>query len=146
MSKITLSTITNIFANPASATTAINANFAALQSALDTFVSRDGKTPNQLTSDFDLNSNNLLNAGTGNFTNLILNGDIIAPVSALGSLTLPYASQAEAQIGTENTHVMTPLRTVQSIGAVLNPATSVTGTVDCTVRSGVITCVFSVPI
>ena len=40
----------------------LNSNFTALNTQLDNTVSRDGSTPNSMTADIDLNSNDLLNA------------------------------------------------------------------------------------
>lgn len=54
----TVSTITSANNNIAT----LNANFSALRDAFEAFLSRDGETPNTMTADIDLNSNDLLNA------------------------------------------------------------------------------------
>lgn len=45
-------------------TTAINANFSAIETAFANTVSRDGSSPNTMTADLDMNSNQLLNLAT----------------------------------------------------------------------------------
>lgn len=49
--------------NQTSAIQAINANFAAVEAALENTVSRDGTSPNFLTSELDLNNKEILNLG-----------------------------------------------------------------------------------
>ena len=53
----TISTITSGFAS----VTTLNANYEALRDAFDNTISRDGSTPNTMTADFDMNSNDILN-------------------------------------------------------------------------------------
>lgn len=52
----------------------INRNFTAIQVALEDALSRSGSSPNMMTTNFDLNSNDLLNGGTGTFDRLIIGG------------------------------------------------------------------------
>lgn len=58
MAKLSLNNITSGFAS----NTALNANFDAIEAALENTVSRDGTTPNQMTADLDMNGNRILNA------------------------------------------------------------------------------------
>lgn len=60
MSKVTLPDIGSL-ANQLSARDNINARLDTIEQAFDNTVSRDGTTPNQMTADFDLNGNSLLN-------------------------------------------------------------------------------------
>lgn len=55
--KPTVTTITSGFAS----VTTLNANYEALRDAFDNTISRDGSTPNTMTADFDMNSNDILN-------------------------------------------------------------------------------------
>lgn len=55
-------------------TSKINDNFTTLASALSDALSRSGASPNQMVFDIDLNGNDLLNAGNGQFTTLFING------------------------------------------------------------------------
>lgn len=58
--KITPTTLTSM-SNEAAFIAALNANFTAIANKLDTLVSRDGDTPNQMTADLDMNSKRLIN-------------------------------------------------------------------------------------
>lgn len=76
-----LPTITTITAANNNIST-LNSNFSALRSAFTNFVSRDGETPNTMTADLDLNSNDLLNAATVNAQQLYLAGVLVANLAA----------------------------------------------------------------
>ena len=78
MSKLTLSDISGLSSNPTSAQGTINTNWAAIVTALENTLSRDGTTPNYMEADLDLNSNQLLNVADG-----VLNTDGVN----LGQLT-----------------------------------------------------------
>lgn len=54
--------ITTIASGYASNTT-LNANFESLRTGFDNVISLDGSTPNAMQADFDLNGNDILNAG-----------------------------------------------------------------------------------
>lgn len=59
---------------------ALNSNFEELRNAFDNTLSRDGSTPNTMSADFDLNSNDILNANSISTSSLLING------TAAGSL------------------------------------------------------------
>ena len=61
MTKVTLATIDNVSSNPASATAQLNANFTAIENAVDDAISRTGLTPNNLVSNIDMNGYQLIN-------------------------------------------------------------------------------------
>lgn len=61
MSKLTLNDLANL-QNETSAVALINRNSALIETALDNTLSRDGSTPNQMTSDLDMNGNAVLNS------------------------------------------------------------------------------------
>lgn len=63
MAKLTTTDITNITGAEATAIATINSNFAAVETALENTLSRDGTTPNTMSADLDLNSNDILNVG-----------------------------------------------------------------------------------
>src|SRR6056297_576863 len=71
-----------------SSTEQLNENFTALRDAFDNTLSLDGSTPNAMSVNFDLNSNDILNGGTINATDFVLDGQ------SIGSLA---ASAAEAE-------------------------------------------------
>ena len=56
--KVTLTDLTGI---GSSAITAINNNNAALESAIENTISRDGTSPNAMEANLDMNSNRILN-------------------------------------------------------------------------------------
>lgn len=55
MAKITLATVTG------NGAVTLNANFSTIVTAIENTLSRDGTTPNQMESDFDMNSNHIIN-------------------------------------------------------------------------------------
>lgn len=59
MSKLTLSTLTTLSAG--SAITALNNNFAAIVTAMENTLSRDGTSPNYMDEDLDMNSSRIVN-------------------------------------------------------------------------------------
>lgn len=90
MAKLTLSPIGSF---SQSAITTINQNMDDIETALEKTLSRDGTTPNQMTADLDLNSNDILNVDNLDANNIILNGEVLIPgdvssTSAAGLLTL----------------------------------------------------------
>ena len=52
------------------ALTTINANMDVIEAAIENTLSRDGTSPNQMTADFDMNHNDILNVGTLDVDNL----------------------------------------------------------------------------
>lgn len=61
MSKITLNDVGSIVTNPTSAAATIDANSSTIQTAFDNTLSRDGTSPNQMGSNLDMNSHQILN-------------------------------------------------------------------------------------
>lgn len=80
MAKLTLTDITKL---DSTAITAINANNAAVESALETTLSRDGTSPNTMDAALDMNSFPIINGGTGNFSSVKINGTTIVPGDTL---------------------------------------------------------------
>ncbi len=66
---------------------ALNTNFKNLQDGFDNTLSLDGSTPNSMGADLDMNSNDILNAGTVNTSILKLDGTVVAAgdLSAAGA-------------------------------------------------------------
>lgn len=73
-------TITSITSGYASAST-LDENFENIRDQFDNTLSRDGSTPNVMEADFDLNSNNLLNADYVYANRIYLNGVRVADFS-----------------------------------------------------------------
>ena len=85
MAKIVLNDVGN-FNSTGLAT--LNNNWDLIAAALETFLSRDGTSPNSMTSDIDLNDNDLLNVGSVDCETLTLNGEVFdgtAPTWVVGS-------------------------------------------------------------
>ena len=59
MSKLVLNNINSGYAS----TSALNDNFALIETALENTLSRDGTTPNQMENNLDMNSNRIINLG-----------------------------------------------------------------------------------
>ncbi len=55
-------------------TETLTANFTAIQSFFDNTVSRDGSTPNTMSGDLDMNSNDIINVGDIDVATLTING------------------------------------------------------------------------
>jgi len=85
MAKLTLSDIQGQFGS----TTEHNNNFALIETALENTVSRDGTTPNTMSADLDLNSQDINNVDTVNANAIIINGTSIVGGD---TLTVPGAS------------------------------------------------------
>lgn len=60
MAKLTLTDLINL-SNDQTTIATINSNSAAIETALEQTLSRDGTSPNQMFSDFDMNSNKIMN-------------------------------------------------------------------------------------
>ena len=58
---------------------ALNTNFTNLRDGFDNTLSLDGSTPNSMGADFDVNGNNILNAGQVDVDSLYINGVSVAP-------------------------------------------------------------------
>ena len=56
------------------ATAVINENFDNIRNAFDNTLSIDGSTPNAMEADLDMNSNDILNAGSINAQSILANG------------------------------------------------------------------------
>lgn len=63
MTKLILQSLVNL-QNENTAVASINSNYTAIQNAVENTLSRDGTTPNQMSADLDMNSNQILNLPT----------------------------------------------------------------------------------
>lgn len=98
-----VSTITTGYAS----VQALNDNFEALKTAFTNTVSRDGSTPNSMSADIDLNSNDVKNVKTIDADSFILNGTLMTPsgvdpvysgtISAFGASLIDDADAATAR-------------------------------------------------
>lgn len=124
MAKLSLTDVSNIL----TAATTINTNNAATEAALENTLSRDGTTPNEMNSNLDMNAYRVYNLGEPVENNdAVRKADIDGLLNQIDGPFYPpdKATQSEAEVGTENTHWMTPLRTAQAIAVKSGSATSV---------------------
>lgn len=85
MSKLTISPILSGFQS----TSELNANFDAITDAIENTLSRDGTTPNSMSADVDMNSNDVLNANVVAATAVTIGGVSVVPGD---TLSVPNAS------------------------------------------------------
>ena len=90
--KPTITTVTSGY----QATSTINNNFDSVRNAFDNFLSLDGSTPNAMEADLDLNSNDILNAGTVNTTEIVVGGISLTAQVALAEDAADEAIAAAA--------------------------------------------------
>ncbi len=90
-------TVTTLTAGYAS-NTQLNANFVALRDAFDNTLSLDGSTPNSLTSDLDVNSNDILNVSAIAAQTLTLGGTSfnLSALSGLGSTAAAFLNPSSS--------------------------------------------------
>ena len=90
MAKLVLNDITSGYAS----ITALNHNFALIETALENTLSRDGTTPNSMSADLDMNGHGILNV-----TSLVVNG---VDVSTLADDATAAAASAAAALVSKN--------------------------------------------
>ena len=98
--KATLTPVTDTALNAG----AINTQLNAINDQLDNTLSLDGSTPNAMNADVDLNSNDILNAGTVNAVELTVGGISVAAsaTASAASATASAASAAAALVSETN--------------------------------------------
>lgn len=88
----------------------MNALFDTISAGFDNTLSLDGTTPNSLSADIDLNSNDLLNVGSilaQSFKDSAGNSISLANVNTLGAISQDIALLADIQDGTIATNAIT---------------------------------------
>ena len=85
-------TVTSITSGYAS-NTQLNNNFTALRDAFDNTLSRDGSTPNSMSADIDLNSNDLINVNSVETSSLRINGVLVAPGDLASAGSVFYSNR-----------------------------------------------------
>lgn len=118
MAKLNLTDVSNVL----TATNTINTNSAAIETAMENTLSRDGTTPNEMNSDLDMNNNRIYNLPEPADNNdPVRKIDVDNLIANIPSVFVPgdKATQVDAETGTDNFKWMTPLRTAQAIDAQL---------------------------
>ncbi len=90
MAKVVTAPVSGLLSNPVSAANQINANFDAIEVAIENTLSRNGAVPNQMGADLDLNSNDLLNVGSLGVSridasSIYIDGEAVLPGGGGGS-------------------------------------------------------------
>ena len=75
MAKLTTADVVNISGAETTALATINANNALIETAIENTLSRDGTTPNTMSADLDMNSNDILNVTNLEVDTLTIAGD-----------------------------------------------------------------------
>jgi len=86
--KVTLANVSS-FQNDSSAVATVNANSAAITTAIDNTLSRDGTTPNQMNSELDMNSFQIINLPPPASSNSPARLADVVTATGGGNLTLP---------------------------------------------------------
>lgn len=83
MAKLVTSDVANISGAETAALATLNANFTAIETAMENTLSRDGTSPNTMNADFDMNDNDILNVGALDVTTLTIGGTAVAATELL---------------------------------------------------------------
>lgn len=89
---------TTTITNRPDITPEVNANFEAVNEALENTLSLDGSTPNSMGADIDMNNNDILNAKDVNTANLYIGGTRVVPTDVVNSawaITKEYDTVAD---------------------------------------------------
>lgn len=127
MSKVTLSNVGSLIDATTAAST-INANFDAIETAFDNTLSLNGASPNQMLSNLDMNSNQILNLAAPTTVNSPAR---LIDVVTNPTITVPSIGTSGAVVGllnTNNTYSGTSTFTgTVTTGAINTGAVSITG-------------------
>lgn len=124
MAKLTLNTIGSRYGS----IDALNANFDAIETALENTLSRDGTAPNNLNADLDMDSNSILNldtvfSDTVRTSDLYINNTLVVPSTLAQAPNANVVQYTPAGTGAVATTVQAKLRqyvSVKDFGAVGN--------------------------
>lgn len=131
MAKLTLNDLTSL-ANAQSAIASINANNTLIENAIENTLSRNGTSPNSMSADLDMNSNQILNLPEAVLpTEPVRKSEFDEAVDLLNSLAMDSldpaditASEIESEEGIVNNKYMTPLRVAQATAGYVTPTAS----------------------
>lgn len=95
MAKLTLNTIGSRYGS----IDALNDNFNAIEAAIENTFSLDGTSPNALTTDLDVNGQDILNIGEANMDTLRINGVLVEPTIGVTAGTVFQTYEYTATAG-----------------------------------------------
>src|SRR5258706_6133414 len=137
MSKITLTNLVNL-TNQTTAVNAINSNNAALTTAMDNTLSRNGTQPNTMSATLDMNSNQIINLPTPSTQNsparlidVVTNPTITIPGTGTSGHLVPFLDGNNTWSGTNtfNAAVTLPSNTVTNANLANVPANTAKGSI-----------------
>jgi len=132
MTKITLTDLANL-QNETTAVNAINANNAAIETAFDNTLSRDGTVPNTMGSALDMNSNQIYNLPAPSTTSspariidVVTNPTIVLPGTGTSGHVVPFLDGNNTFSGNNTFNGTSALNGVVTFGATpVLPANSI---------------------
>ena len=101
MAKLTTTDLTSLTSNEANAVSAINENFAAVETAMELTLTRTGTSPNEMESDLDMNSYDIINCNTGYFANLQVGGEEVSSQDLFNTIAVAGQSNIVADSPTD---------------------------------------------
>lgn len=107
----TFDTITAAFASAS----ALNANFAAITASFNNTLSRDGSTPNTMSVDFDMDTNDILNAGTINAVDIVVAGTSLATQVTNAATSATDAATSATNAATSETNAAASAATAATL-------------------------------
>lgn len=133
MAKVTLKTISNL-QDDQSAVAAINENMATIASFLETLLSRDGVSPNQILADIDMNSKRIYNlASPTSLTEPVTKKDLedLALASSSGSILPGSITEPDFATGAVSTRALADnsVTTIKILNSAITSAKIGTGEV-----------------
>lgn len=140
MAKLTLNTIGSRYGS----IDALNANFDAIETALENTLSRDGTAPNNMDANLDMDSNSILNTDTVyaskvRANEVYINGSLVVPSQLAQATNASVVQYTPAGTGAVTTTVQAKLRetvSVKDFGAVGNGSTDDTAAIQLALNSG----------
>lgn len=106
MAKLTTTDVANLIGAETTAISTINNNYDLIETAVENTLSRDGTSPNTMSADLDMNSNDILNLGT-----LSISGDSLTVATSQSPTSSGTGTQGEIAWDSDYLYVCTATNT-----------------------------------